>query len=142
MLYTHRNPSTELRSKSIDWLLYEWNIGIKWTNFIVMMVCITNVVDNQYTKACFIWHSGQIQSCEQNLCVTLCKINTGFVYRWNSFSLHVKYQFHAKLQNNSINSETRNIHLGVGNLSLFDKHETMLVRLRALATVNCDWGLV
>lgn len=54
MLSTHRNPSTELRSKSIDWLLYEWNIGIKWTNFIVMMVCITNVVDNQYTKACFV----------------------------------------------------------------------------------------
>lgn len=144
MLYTHRNPSTELRSKSIDWLLYEWNIGIKWTNFIVMMVCITNAVDNQYTKACFIWHSGQIQSCEQNLLhyakSTQVSCIDEILFHFMYFVFN--YQFHAKLQNNSINSETRNIHLGVGNLSLFDKHETTLVRLRALATVNCDWGLV
>ena len=50
------------------------------------------------------------------------------------FTLH--WQFHAKLQNNSINTETFNTRLGGRNLSSF--RQTMLVSMRALATVNCE----
>ena len=127
MLYSHKNQSTKLHCKSIDWFLYEWNIVIEWINLSslwFLIGCIPNkccrysihgsmfqltlwAKTNVVNKTCLLYYAKSTHA----LCIN--EILFCLMY----FALH--WQFHAKLQNNSINTETFNIRLGGRNLSSF-----------------------